>query len=83
MFKPNPGVNGRTPYRKLERKLKSDFSAGAKPTFSVFDKAVGEFLCAKVYKVRRGWILYFFNSLVYISVFDGSMFDFTIKVIEC
>ena len=34
--------------------MKSDFAIGAKTTFSLFDKSVGEFMCAKLYKMAKG-----------------------------
>ena len=48
------GTEGRTPYRKLEKKLKTAFATGAKTTFSILDKNVGEFMCAKIYKMAKG-----------------------------
>ena len=48
------GRDGRTPFRKLERKTAKDFDVGAKSTFRIIDKPVGPFICAKVYKEKRG-----------------------------
>lgn len=48
------GKDGRTPFRKLDRKTTKDFDVGAKSTFRILDKPVGPFVCAKIYKEKRG-----------------------------